>query len=74
MINRRLSRLENINSNISIKTNKVYERLEKRLKDLTLNSSVISISAFLILGLASDLLHNHSVVWLMYFLLSDMNE
>ena len=47
---------------------------EKRLKDLTLNSSVISISAFLILGLASDLLHNHSVVWLMYFLLSDMNE
>ena len=34
MINRRLSRLENINSNISIKTNKVYERLEKRLKDL----------------------------------------
>ena len=47
---------------------------EKRLKDLTLDSSVISISAFLILGLASDLLHNHSVVWLMYFLLSDMNE
>ena len=34
MINRRLSRLENINSNMSIKTNKVYERLEKRLKDL----------------------------------------
>ena len=30
--------------------------------------------AFLILGLASDLLHNHSVVWLMYFLLSDINE
>lgn len=47
---------------------------KKRLKDLTLDSSVISISAFLILGLASDLLHNHSVVWLMYFLLSDMNE
>ena len=47
---------------------------EKRLKDLSLDSSVISISAFLILGLASDLLHNHSVVWLMYFLLSDMNE
>ena len=39
-----------------------------------LDSSVISITAFLILGLASDLLHNHSVVWLMYFLLSDMNE
>ena len=34
MIHRRLSRLENINSNISIKTNKVYERLEKRLNDL----------------------------------------
>ena len=47
---------------------------EKRLKDLSLDSSAISISAFLILGLASDLLHNHSVVWLMYFLLSDMNE
>ena len=47
---------------------------EKKLKNLTLDSSVISISAFLILGLASDLLHNHSVVWLMYFLLSDMNE
>ena len=47
---------------------------EKRLKDLTLNSSLISVSAFLILGLASDLLHNHSVVWLMYFLLSGINE
>ena len=47
---------------------------EKRLKDLTLNSSLISVSAFLILGLASDLLHNHSVVWLMYFLLNGINE
>ena len=34
MLNRRISRLENINSNLAIKTNKVYERLEKRLKDL----------------------------------------
>ena len=58
----------------TILLNLIKTIFEKRLKDLTLNSSVISISAFLILGLASDLLHNHSVVWLMYFLLSDINE
>ena len=34
MLSRRISRLENINSNLAIKTNRVYERLEKRLKDL----------------------------------------
>ena len=34
MLSRRISRLENINSNLAIKTNRVYERLEKRLKYL----------------------------------------
>jgi len=48
--------------------------LENNIKNLTIDASIMSISAFLILGLASDLLHNHSVVWLMYYFLSDVNE
>ena len=44
------------------------------LKDLVSDASVLSIVAFIILGIASDLLHNHTVVWLMYYLLSDINE
>ena len=48
--------------------------LENNIKNLTMDASIMSISAFLILGLASDLLHNHSVVWLMYYFLSDINE
>ena len=34
MLSRRISILENINSNLAIKTHRVYDRLEKRLKDL----------------------------------------
>ena len=48
--------------------------LENNIKNLTMDASIMSISAFLILGIASDLLHNHSVVWLMYYFLSDINE
>ena len=44
------------------------------LKDSASDPSVLSIVAFIILGIASDLLHNHTVVWLMYYLLSDINE
>ena len=44
------------------------------LKDSVSDASVLSIVAFIILGIASDLLHNHTVVWLMYYLLSDINE
>ena len=44
------------------------------LKDSVSDASVLSIFAFIILGIASDLLHNHTVVWLMYYLLSDINE
>jgi len=43
-------------------------------KDSVSDASVLSIFAFIILGIASDLLHNHTVVWLMYYLLSDINE
>ena len=44
------------------------------LKTLVTSSSILSILAFLTLGLASDLLHNHTVVWFLYYLLCDVNE
>ena len=44
------------------------------LKTLVRSTSTLSILAFLILGLASDLLHNHTVVWFLYYLLCDVNE
>ena len=44
------------------------------LKTLVTSTSTLSILAFLILGLASDLLHNHTVVWFLYYLLCDVNE
>ena len=44
------------------------------LKTLVTSSSTLSILAFLTLGLASDLLHNHTVVWFLYYLLCDVNE
>jgi len=52
----------------------IQQILKSSLKDTASDASVISILAFIILGLASDLLHNHTVVWLMYYLLSDLNE
>ncbi len=47
---------------------------KENIKNLTKNAAVMSITSFLILGLASDLLHNHTVVWLMYYLITDLNE
>ena len=44
------------------------------LKTSVRSSSTLSILAFLTLGLASDLLHNHTVVWFLYYLLCDVNE
>ena len=44
------------------------------LKILITKSSTLSIFAFLTLGLASDLLHNHTVVWFLYYLLCDVDE
>lgn len=44
------------------------------LKTLVTSSSILSILAFLTLGLSSDLLHNHTVVWFLYYLLCDVNE
>ena len=44
------------------------------LKTSVTSSSTLSILAFLTLGLASDLLHNHTVVWFLYYLLCDVNE
>lgn len=52
----------------------IQQILKSSLKDSASDASVLSIVAFIILGLASDLLHNHTVVWLMYYLLSDLNE
>tara|TARA_B100000902_G_scaffold362618_1_gene381003 strand:+ start:82 stop:267 length:186 start_codon:yes stop_codon:yes gene_type:complete len=52
----------------------IQQILKSSLKDTASDASVLSILAFIILGLASDLLHNHTVVWLMYYLLSDLNE
>ena len=52
----------------------IQQILKSSLKDTASDASVIGILAFIILGLASDLLHNHTVVWLMYYLLSDLNE
>ena len=44
------------------------------LKTSVTSSSTLSMLAFLTLGLASDLLHNHTVVWFLYYLLCDVNE
>ncbi len=44
------------------------------LKILITKSSTLSIFAFLTLGLASDLLHNHTFVWFLYYLLCDVDE
>ena len=44
------------------------------LKISVTSSSTLSMLAFLTLGLASDLLHNHTVVWFIYYLLCDVNE
>lgn len=44
------------------------------LKISVTSSSTLSMLAFLTLGLASDLLHNHTVVWFLYYLLCDVNE
>ena len=44
------------------------------LNNLVTSTSTLSILAFLTLGLSSDLLHNHTVVWFLYYLLCDVNE
>ena len=44
------------------------------LNNLVTSTSTLSILAFLTLGLSSDLLHNHTVVWFLYYLLGDVNE
>lgn len=43
-------------------------------KNLFTNNIFLYIGAYLVLGLASDLLHNHTVVWLMYYFLYEINE
>jgi O-antigen ligase len=48
--------------------------LNINLKKLFINGSFLSVSAFLTLGLTSDLLHNHTVVWLIFYFLYDLNE
>jgi len=48
--------------------------VNKNFKILFTDTSFLCISAFVILGFASDLLHNHTVVWFMYYLLFDLNE
>ncbi len=44
------------------------------IKNLFTNNIFLYIGAYLVLGLASDLLHNHTVVWLMYYFLNEINE
>lgn len=57
----------------------IFLKLIKKIFSVSLKTSVtststLSILAFLTLGLASDLLHNHTVVWFLYYLLCDVNE
>ena len=44
------------------------------IKNLFTNNIFLYIGAYLILGLASDILHNHTVVWLMYYFLYEIYE
>ena len=48
--------------------------ISNNLRDLFTNNIIFYIGAYLVLGLASDLLHNHTVVWLMYYYLHEINE
>ena len=57
----------------------IFLKLIKKIFSVSLNNlvtstSTLSILAFLTLGLSSDLLHNHTVVWFLYYLLCDVNE
>ena len=57
----------------------IFLKLLKKIFSVSLNNlvtstSTLSILAFLTLGLSSDLLHNHTVVWFLYYLLCDVNE
>jgi len=48
--------------------------INQDFKNLFTDTSFLGIGAFLILGFASDLLHNHSVAWFMFYLLFYENE
>ena len=48
--------------------------INQNLKILINDNLSLCIVSFLILGFASDLLHNHTVSWLVYYLLFDRNE
>lgn len=48
--------------------------INQNLKILINDTLSLCIVSFLILGFASDLLHNHTVSWLVYYLLFDRNE
>ena len=48
--------------------------INQNLKILINDTVSLCIVSFLILGFASDLLHNHTVSWLVYYLLFDRNE
>ena len=48
--------------------------INQNLKILINDTLFLCIVSFLILGFASDLLHNHTVSWFVYYLLFDRNE
>ncbi len=48
--------------------------INQDFKNLFTDTSFLCIGAFLILGFASDLLHNHTVAWFMFYLLFYANE
>ena len=48
--------------------------INQNLKILINDTLSLCVVSFLILGFASDLLHNHTVSWLVYYLLFDRNE
>ena len=48
--------------------------INQNLKFLINDTLFLCIVSFLILGFASDLLHNHTVSWFVYYLLFDRNE
>ena len=48
--------------------------INQNLKILINDTLSLCIVSFLILGFASDLLHNHTVSWFVYYLLFDRNE
>ena len=57
----------------------IFKKFIKMLINQNLNILIndtlsLCIISFLILGFASDLLHNHTVSWLVYYLLFDRNE